>query len=171
MSLPRLHLDYHVPQRRPMALGYFLLAVSIAGAGALGREYLAAKSELERLEASRSLLAGERAPAPRKELEADLKAADAVRRQLALPWAAMVQAVESSATKDVAVLQMQPDARERQLRLGAEARSEKAMLEYLRRLAAHATLTDVQLVAHQVVADDPQRPLQFTVLARLRGPQ
>jgi len=171
MSLPKLHLDYHAPARRPRALGIALLALSVAAAGLMVNEYLEVRKGIERLEASRGLLAAGRASAPRKGLEADLKDAEAVRRQLALPWAAMVRAVESSATRDVAVLQMQPDARERQLRLGAEARSEKAMLEYLRRLAAAEALADVRLASHQVVLEDPQRPLQFTVLARLRGPQ
>lgn len=171
MSLPRLQLDYQAPARRPRALGILLLAGALAVAGALAERHRDTRLTLERLQASQQLLASEPPAKVRpKNLDEDLKAAEAVVRQLALPWGAMVQAVESAASPDVALLQMQPEARERQLRLTAEARSEKAMLKYLRRLEAARSLAGVHLASHQVVLEDPQRPIRFTVLARLKEP-
>jgi hypothetical protein len=171
MSLPRLHLDYQAPARRPRVLGILLLTGALAVAGALAERHRDARLALERLQASQQLLAGERRPKARpKNLDEDLKAAEAVVRQLALPWGAMVQAVESAASRDVALLQMQPEARERQLRLTAEARNENAMLKYLRRLETARSLAGVHLSSHQVVLEDPRRPIRFTVLARLKEP-
>jgi len=39
------------------------------------------------------------------------------------------------------------------------------MLEYVRRLGESRKLNNVHLLSHQVQAQDPRRPIQFTVLA------
>ena len=77
-------------------------------------------------------------------------------------------AIEQAATKDVAILQLQPDADQRLLRLTAEARHRDAMFEYLRRLGAARELSNVVLVSHQVQQEDPQHPIQFSVQATLK---
>jgi hypothetical protein len=168
MSLPRADLDYVAPPRRLRAPGWALLVLSLACAVALLEHFRGVKLEAAGIESARALLPGERKTAPRKGTEEDLKQAETVVRQLALPWAGMIHAVEGAASADVAVLQMEPDARERRLRLTAEARNEEAMLEYLRRLGREKGLSDAHLASHQVVAEDPRRPIQFTVLARFR---
>jgi hypothetical protein len=170
MSLPRAELDYVAPPRRARVAGIALLAVSLGVAGVLLARYKDVKLETGRIEAAQDLLAGERRPATaRKSLDEEIKGAEAVVRQLALPWAAMVQAVEGASSPEVALLQMQPDAQLRQLRLTAEARSERAMLGYLERLAAAQVLGDVHIASHQVMLEEPRRPIQFTVIARLKG--
>jgi hypothetical protein len=170
MILPRAELDYIAPPRRARAAGIALLAIALGVAGVLLVRYKDVKLEINRIEAAQDLLVGERRPVQaRKSLDDEIKGAEAIMRQLALPWAAMVQAVEGASSPDVALLQMQPDAQQRQLRLSAEARSERAMLAYLERLAAAPVLADVHLASHQVMLDEPRRPIQFTVLARLKG--
>lgn len=169
MNLPPLELDFHAAPRRPRALGFALLALALGVAGLTLERYRELKTELERAHAVQGLLVGERRAAPKQSLDDELKNAEAVVRQLALPWSAMVRSVEGAASPDVALLQLQPEARERLLRLTAEARSEGAMLEYLRRLTAAEPLAEVHLASHQVMLEDPQRPIQFTVLARLKG--
>lgn len=168
MSLPRAELDYVAAPRRASAAGFALLALSLACAGVLLERYRGVKLESAGIESARALLPGERRAAPRRGADEELKQAEAVVRQLALPWAAMIHAVEGAASADVAVLQMEPDARERKLRLTAEARDEQGMLGYLRRLGRADTLSDVHLASHQVVLEDTRRPIQFSVLARLR---
>jgi hypothetical protein len=102
-------------------------------------------------------------------VEEEAKNAETVVRQLTLPWASLVGTIEEAATRDVAILQLQPDAQQRLLRLTAEARHQKAMVEYLRRLVSASALTDVHVVSHQVQQEDPLRPIQFAVQASLRG--
>jgi hypothetical protein len=165
----RLELDYIAPPRRPLALGVGILVLSVAVSIFVFERYRNIKSEIALLEAAESMLPAERKPLARKNLDAELKNADAVMRQLALPWAAMVGAVEGAARPEIALMQMQPDAQQRQLRLTAEAPSEKAMLDYLSRLAAAPVLGDVYIASHQVMLEDPRRPIQFTVLARVKG--
>jgi Tfp pilus assembly protein PilN len=89
-------------------------------------------------------------------------------RQLTVPWSALIGALEQASTRDVALLQLQPDADQRRLRLTAEARDREAMFAYLRRLESAPALAEVVLVSHQVQNEDPQRPIQFAVQAALR---
>ena len=167
----RLELDYIALPRRALWPGMLILAVSLAIAGAMLLHYRELKFELARLEAASGLIGTTRAPAralPKDRLDAELKSAEAVVRQLTVPWGSLVQALEQAATRDVAVLALQPDAENRILRLTAEARHREAMFEYLRRLGAAKGLADVHLLSHQVAREDPQRPIQFSVQAVLK---
>jgi len=172
MTPMRLELDYVAPARRARWIGVLLLAVSLFIAADLVLRYREAQFALQRFETARGLLSVERRPVraiARERLEEHAKAAQSAIRQLALPWAALVRTLEAAALKDVAILQLQPDAQQRLLRLTAEARGLEAMLEYLRRLAAAPGLSEVHLLGHQVREDDPQRPVHFTLQASFRG--
>jgi Tfp pilus assembly protein PilN len=171
MSRKPLQLDFVVPRRRGRALGIAVLAVSLAVAGGLVFKYRETQQRLQQLAAAEALLSGARpAPViPRERLEGEMKSAQATVRQLALPWAQLIDSLERAATKEVAVLHIQPDAQSRVLRVTAETRREERMLEYLRRLGATGNFVEVHLVSHQVREDDPQRPIQFSVQASFRG--
>jgi hypothetical protein len=167
----RVELDYLAPARRPAWPGVLVLALSLALAGELAVRYGNARQEVVRLEAQAGLIAPERRPVralPKERLEEQAKAAEAVVRQLTLPWGGLIGALEQAATRDVAILQLQPDAEQRLLKLTAEARNRDAMFEYLRRLSAARELGEVHLVSHQVQRDDPQQPIQFSVQAALK---
>jgi len=167
----RVHLDYIVPARAPRWPGVALLAAALGLAGWLGSAYLDAQKELARLEAAAGLIAPERRPAravPPERLAEETKRAEAVVRELTLPWAALLRSLEDASMREVAVLQLQPDAQLRVVKLTAEARSQDAMFRYLRRLAEAKNLGETHLVSHQVQRDDPQRPIQFSVQATLR---
>jgi len=171
MSVERLELDFVARPRRAAWLGYFVLAASLAVAGEVALRHRDAQDERARIEVTTGLLIGERRPAralPKERLEEEAKAAQAVMRRLTLPWAPLVATIEEAATRDVAILQLQPDPQQRVLRLTGEARDQGAMLEYLQRLANAKALTEVHLLNHQVQLDDPQRPIQFAVQAALR---
>ena len=172
MIARRLELDYVAPPSRPRLPGLALLAVAVLAAGLLVERFREVRLDLESIEAQQGLLGTQKRAVratPRERLDDEVKNAEAVLRQLALPWSAIIQTLEEATTDDVALLQMQPDAQQRQLRLAAEARNPEAMLAYVRRLAAARSLSDVYVASHQVQMDDPQRPIQFTVQARLKG--
>ena len=90
-----------------------------------------------------------------------MKQAETVVRQLTLPWADIIRAIEAASMRNVGVLNMQPDAQHRVLKLTAEAKSREAMLEYVRRIAQTKGLSNVYIVNHQVRAEDPSRTIQF----------
>lgn len=170
--MKRLELDFVAPPRRPLWPGLLVLAGALAVAGVLSLHYQTIQIELERLETTGGLVSAERRPTravTKERLEDEVKNAETVVRQLTLPWATLVETVEQASTRDVALLQLQPDAQQRLLRLTAEARHQEAMLEYLRRLMAASALVDVHVISHQVQQEDPQRPIQFAVQASMRG--
>lgn len=171
MKLPRLELDYVRRVRRGRWLGWLLLVVALGIATDLTLRFRTVQQDRAHLEAMRGLLAPTR-PAPKppapERLDEQVKAAEAAVRQLTLPWGALIGALESAGTADVALLQVAPQAEQRQLQISAEARNHKAMLEYVRKLTATPMLRDVHWTSHQVLKDDPQRPLQFSVHAAFR---
>jgi len=171
MSRNPLQLDFVVPRRRGRLVGLIVLSISLVLAGGLLFKYREAQQRLHELAASDALLSGAR-PAPimsRERLEGEMKSAQATVRQLALPWAQLIDSLERAAIKEVAVLHIQPDAQNRVLRVTAEARAEELMLQYLRRLGATGSFAEVHLVSHQVREDDPLRPIQFSVQASFRS--
>ena len=174
MKPRRVELDYVAPLRRPIWPGVLVLALSLALATELFTRYRDTRMESARLEAASSLISPERRPAralPKERLDEEVKIAEGVMRQLTVPWASLVQAIEQAATRDVAVLQLQPDAENRVVRLIAEARDAEAMFEYLRRLGSAKGLSEVHIVSHQLQRESPQRPVQFAVQAALRSGQ
>lgn len=167
-----LELDYLALRRRARWPGFVVLALSLALAGGLLARHRDLQLELARFETLAGLSSAPRAAArelPRERLEDEARNAEAVVRQLTLPWATLVQTIEQAATRDVALLQLQPDAETRLLKLTAEARHRQAMFDYVRRLGAAKGVSEVHLVSHQVQRDDPQRPIQFAVQASLKA--
>lgn len=167
-----LELDYVAAPRRPRWIGLCVLAIGLLAAGALLTRYRDLHRDLAALEAAQGLLNVERRPArvlPKERLDEEARAIDAVMRQLTVPWAQMIEAVEAASTPDVALLQVQPEAQQRTLRLTAEAKSREAMLRYLRRLGGSRALSEVHVVSHQVQLDNPARPVQFAVQASFRS--
>lgn len=148
-----------------------LLVLALAVSAEVLLRYRDVRQELGRLEAQAGLVLPGGRPArglPKERLDEQAKNAEAVVRQLTLPWASLIGAIEQAATRDVAILQLQPDAEQRVLRLTAEARNRDAMFEYLKRLGAARELTNVVLVSHQVQRDEPQQPIQFSLQASLK---
>jgi hypothetical protein len=166
-----LELDYVAFPRRARWPGVVVLAVSLAVAAGIVGRWRDARAELAAVEAAQGLVGADRAPTKsvsRERLDEEAKMVNEVVRQLGLPWARMIAAVEKASTGEVVVLQLQPEAQQRLLRLTAEAKSREAMLRYVRRLGEDRALGDVYLVRHEVKLDQPGRPIQFAVQASLK---
>jgi Tfp pilus assembly protein PilN len=166
----RLELDYIAPVPTPVWPGLLVLGLALAVAGELAHRYREAQLERLRLETAASLITPERRPiraVPKERLDEEAKGVQAVVRQLTVPWGSLIEAIERAASRDVALLQLQPDAENRLVRITAEARNAEAMFEYVRRLGSAKGLADVYVVSHQLQREDPQRPIQFSVQASL----
>ena len=173
MTRAPLELDFIVAPRRSRLAGIGVMVLAVAVAGMLLHKQWEAQQRLQRLDAADSLLRTSPAPraVPRERLDEQVKSAQAVVRQLALPWAELIDSLERSAMRDVSVLHVQPDAQQRLMRVTAEARGEAQMLEYLRRVGAARGFSEVHLLSHQVREDDPARPIQFSLQASFRSAQ
>jgi len=172
MKPRRLELDYVAAPKGPRWIGVSVLVVALAVAGSLVVRLGETQRQLAALDAAQGLLNADRRPqraVPRERLEQEAKIIDAAVRQLTLPWAQMIEAVEGASSSDVVVLQLQPEAQQRTLRLTAEAKNGDAMLRYVRRLGDNRVLSAVYLASHQVQIDDPSRPIQFSVQASFRS--
>lgn len=172
MRPPRLELDHVAPRRRVRWPGLALLALSLAVAADFALRY---REVVSRIEATQVAVRAPVAPPLRavsaKAAEAEDRIARAAMRQLALPWARLVRALEDASTPDVALLQLQPETQQQTVRVSAEARDSAAMFRYMRNLAAAKDLSEVHLVSHEVAQDDPQRPVRFAAQASFRRMQ
>src|SRR5467141_425396 len=172
MSPHRIELDYVAAPRRPQWIGVSVLILALVVSGEMVLRYRNALHELAALDAAQGLLNADRRPqraVPKERLDEEAKINDAVVRQLTLPWAQIIEAVETASSSEVTVLQLQPETQQRSLRLTAEAKNREAMLRYVRRLGETRILSGVHLVNHHVQVEDPSRPIQFGVQATFRN--
>jgi hypothetical protein len=174
MSPRRLDLDHFALVRRPRWAGYVLLAFALLAAGEIAHRYREAQLTMDRQVQVEGMLNVQRKPVksvPKGQLDEQIKNAEAVVRQLTLPWERLIETLEATGTKDIAILQLQPDAQQRMLRITAEARNQEAMVEYLRRLSEVDGFAYVHLLNHQVQQENPHRPIQFAAQASFKALQ
>ena len=172
ISAPRIQLDFIAPARRTPWAGLAVLIIALAVATVFFMQYRDTRMQLAELEATSGLIGLERRPAtpiPKGRLDEQTKSAEAVVRELTLPWGSLIRALERSTTRDVVLLQLQPDAQQRVLKLTAEAKNREAMFDYVRRLTASGAIAEAHIVSHQVQREDPQRPIQFALQATLKA--
>ncbi|MFC4933160.1 PilN domain-containing protein [Massilia sp. GCM10023247] len=176
--MKRVRLDFAAPGLRrslyraphawaPLLAGLVVCAVALSA-------LLDYREAAEEVEAQRAALQA-RAAAPALQAaqvaarrgpgvsEAQAAAANAAIMQLNLPWRALHDAVRGATPASVALLALEPDSRKRVLRISAEAKSSDDMLAYVEALGREEWFGAVTLVRHEVVEQDPNRPLRFQV--------
>ena len=171
--MKRVRLDFAPPGlRRSLSRASALSRVLGLGALALCAaalvqvlEYREAREEVDAQLAALRARAGAPvalAPAPRAPVgQQEAVAVNAAIAQLNLPWRALHDAVRAATPPNVALLALEPDARKRVLRITAEARNSDDMLAYVAALGREDWFGSVTLVRHEVLEQDPNRPLRF----------
>lgn len=167
-----LTLDYRANRKAGTLIGMVLLALGLGAGGNLMWEYQLTAREAVGLERTITDLsrALHRSPALQtvsnpRELAEQIKRANVVIDQLSLSWDKLFDTVEAADDKDIALLGIEPDAHNGTLKVTAEASTSTAMLAYLQRLQRGTMLSDVLLQNHQIQAQDPLKPIRFTVIA------
>ena len=170
-----LRLDFHPRANRAASWGgWAALAVAVACALAVGRALVLRQDALASLRARHDLLEARQAVRPTRaetlgpEQVRQVASANQVIDELAVPWDAMLAGVESADARGLGVLSLVPDARQRSVRVGAQARSVPDMLAYVDRLAAIDALEDVHLDGYDTVASGGVDVVAFTVAATWR---
>ncbi|MDC8757632.1 hypothetical protein OIK44_08540 [Janthinobacterium sp. hw3] len=181
-GMPRLAIDFapaglrralfqlHPAWWAGAALGLALcVSGALAGSAALAQQRVRA-AELEQ-QARRAARLSRPAP-PAAPLVAPERAAavNAAVLRLNLPWRALQEAVAAATPATVALLTLEPDARKRVLKLGAEAKTSEAMIAYVEELKRQELFASVALTRHDINEQDPNRPVRFQLEARWAAP-
>lgn len=86
---------------------------------------------------------------------------------LNVPWAAILDELERHASKDVALLAIDPDATQGRLRLEFEARRLQSLVEFAERLGSSPGFERVALSKHEIVDRDPAKPVRMSLEVKL----
>ncbi len=150
--------------------GAIALAIAVGAHQRVQGELETARAQAGQLErlASRSAAEVTVDASASPELKLEIARANAVIRQLNLPWETLFTALENSQDNSVALLGVTPDPQQQTVKLAAEAKDMAAALEYARRLAASRVLDGVHLQSHEVVLQDPQKPVRFNLVGAWR---
>jgi hypothetical protein len=128
-------------------------------------DYREAREEVDAQLAALRTRAALPLPAPRPQPSAvgeqEAAAVNGAIAKLNLPWRALHDAVRAATPANVALLALEPDAKKRVLRISAETRTSEDMLAYVTALGEGKLFGAVTLVRHEVVEQDPNRPLRF----------
>jgi Tfp pilus assembly protein PilN len=171
-SLPAVSLAFVAAPARLHIAGAIALSGAVALAGVMAWSYQQeqaalrmARSSLLELKAvqKRQAKAGEVSVEQLELAQKQIDAANGVIRRLNLPWDELFSTLEASVGDDVVLIDVAPDPEARTVGIVAEARHPQAMLEYAQRLAGNALLKNVFIQSHQVVTQDPQKPVRFTI--------
>lgn len=149
-----------------------VLGLAIAALIATGWQMAATRQESAVAQAELQAL-GRRQPAPAAQPKPLLsleerRAWNQVVRQLNTPWASLLAALEAVTPEDVALVSIEPDARQASVRLQAEAKSLDALLAYAQALKGAEPFAEVTPVKHETNEQDPNRPVRLTMNLRLR---
>jgi hypothetical protein len=167
-----MQLDFHpLAARRMRPAGWVALGAAALVAAATGLHLAALDDALAALDARHEMLMARRQPADARPLPLTagtalrVAAANQVIDELAVPWDALFDAIESADARGLGVLALVPNARERSVRLSGEARSVPDVLAYVDRLAALRVLGDVRLEGYETVPRDGIDVVSFSVAA------
>jgi len=172
----RLDLDFS-PARRNRPAGWVLLAAGVLAALLAAVQFQSAQAARMAMASELSATA-ERLPGAKKKEPARAgppvdprvsKAANQIARELQMPWAEMLAALEAVPTPEVALLGVEPSALRHVVRITAEAKNSAAMLDYLQALQAGPQFSDVWLTSHLVQAQTPGTPVRFIVQLKWSG--
>jgi len=172
-----LQLDFRRAASTPWRwLGWALLVLAALAAVAFGDHYAAIElRHATALGRAESLNEQQHAKRPRRTaavadpLEiASLKRANVIIEQLTVPWDGLFDAFEAADSRDLGLLSLTPNARDRSVRLTGESRSMQALLAYVERAAAQPALGQVHLLGYNTVQRDGVDVVSFTLAATWR---
>jgi hypothetical protein len=170
-----LHLDFIPPRPRTFSWGAFVIAVSLLGI--ISEYYLQIRQQVtQSLVQYNALSSGKALPHTNLPEILDSSSIEKMARiakiaeHLAVPWDAIFSAVERIRPEEISVLMLEPLIAKKQLTIQAEARDMQNMLRYVETLQKQPIFTNVMLLKHDIVQDDPEHPVRFVVQAQWVAP-
>lgn len=122
------------------------------------------KLEKEQPRATTAATRARTAPRSREagqEISKDLERANAILRQINLPWESLFDSIEHITTEDIALLSLQPNVTNRTLRIRGEARNMATLLDFVEAMEREVIFEKAHLVNYKIKQDSPYRPIDF----------
>lgn len=171
--MPRLDFDFHAQPSRPGMLG---IVLALAGVTALTWSWM-------NLQAARATEAGlamqiaalQQSPThravkpPTRGDEAASATRASVAAQLNYSWQPAFDALAAARSSKIALVSLDAVQATSRLKLVAEARQLADAIAYIETLQQQPGVRRVELLQHEVQADDAQKPLRVSILVEL-GP-
>ncbi|HEX8987747.1 MAG TPA: PilN domain-containing protein [Rhodocyclaceae bacterium] len=168
--MQRLWLDYQRPDPERRRPGRLLLGAGALAVVLTAGDYLAVAGErddlrtevdgLRRAAEHRRLATAAAASAPR---EATLMAPSAAR------WETLFSSLEAASGDAVTLLSLHPG--EKEIQLAGEAKDFPSAMDYVQRLERQPAFSGVRLTQSEVVAENPNHPVRFALVADWRNPR
>lgn len=170
MAMRALTLDFLRAPRRTPWVGMLLLIAGALTLGQVANHERALTAQIALADARLEILTkgSKTKPAQPADAEAqqqEIRHANEILQQLALPWSVLFKVIETSNEKEIALLSIQPDAGKRVLRLAGEAKNFDALLAYIARLEQSPMLSQVYLSSHELRLQDAEKPVRFALVA------
>lgn len=161
--MKRLRLDFVRRVRAPWP-GRVLIALALALSAEMALTYKDLRDSVARNEATLARAQPRAAPA-RKVPAEELAAVRETVERLGMPWNRLFGALESAASDEVALLGIEPDPKAGTVVISGDSKDYLGVLSYVLNLSRADALNRVQLVRHELKANDPQSPVSFAVSA------
>lgn len=96
----------------------------------------------------------------------ELNAIKSTVNTLLIPWNDLFNTLEEAETRDVVLLDFEPDSKKNSVVISGEAKNYSSIIAYIDALENQAALAEVYLRKHLVVESDQDRPVHFSLVAR-----
>lgn len=164
--MARLEFDFHARSARP---GKPSIALALVGAVALGwvwNAQLAARATDAGLALQIAALEQDK-PRPATQPTALDSTQARIAAQLAYSWQPTFDALAAARSKKIALLSLDAVQAKSQLRLVAEARRLADAVDFIDALRQQPRVKRAVLIQHEVLFDDEQQPVRFSILVEL----
>lgn len=162
--MKRLDIDFSGRRRRSPWPGAVLMALAAALCLDTAMSYRETR-DLAHASETRLAQARPRSAAAPKVAQEEAALVRETLDRLATPWDRLFGALEAAASEQVALLGIEPDTKAGTVTISGDSKDYLAVLSYVLNLSQSGTLNRVQLVSHEVKANDPQKPVSFAVSA------
>jgi type IV pilus assembly PilN-like protein len=172
-ALLPLQLDFRAVTQLPPWARALLPLLALAFAFELGLSYqktrqATAEAEFRLARAGKPVAPSREAAARRANAEEMAVAREAYDR-LAVPWESLFRALESTASEQIGLVAIEPDAKSGTVLISGEASDYLAALGYVTSLERSGTLKQAHLVKHEFRPGETERPIAFSISASWKG--
>ena len=161
----RLEIDFCATRRASPWLGRGLLGIALVVCLDAGLSYTSLHSVVKQNETR----VARRAPATAKVSAQEVAAVRDTVQRIGMPWDELFVALEAAATDQVALASIEPDLAKGTVVISGDSKNYLAALNYVLALDRADALEKVQLVRHEVKANDPRGAVNFAVSAAWSG--